>query len=42
MIEHECNICGDHEICDPHVINICHGCDNGVMVEYKREMKEQG
>jgi hypothetical protein len=32
LIEMECLCCGDHEMCDPHKSNICHGCDNGIMV----------
>ena len=36
-IEMECNTCGDHEMCDPKIINICRGCDSGVMVKYQKE-----
>ncbi len=39
LIEMECNTCGDHEQCDPNKINICHGCDNGVMNVYKHHEK---
>jgi hypothetical protein len=34
LLEHECMICGDHEMCDPNKINMCHGCNNGIMKIY--------
>jgi hypothetical protein len=37
LIEHECMICGDHEMCNPDIINICRGCDNGIMKKYTPE-----
>ncbi len=33
LVEMECMVCGDHEYCDSSKINICHGCDNGIMKE---------
>lgn len=37
MTEMECLVCGDHEMCNSDKINICHGCDNGVMIPIKLE-----
>jgi hypothetical protein len=38
MIESECLVCGNHDMCDLTKINICDQCNNGVMKKYKEEI----
>ena len=33
LIEMECLICGNHDLCDDTKLNICNQCDNGIMVK---------
>ena len=39
LVEHECLVCGDHEMCDSNRINICSGCENGIMKVYKGDKR---